>query len=148
MASVNKVILIGNLGKDPENRTFPDGGGVVNFSLATSERWTDKQSGEKREKTEWHSIVVRNEHLRKLVLQYCKKGSALYIEGKLQTRKWQTQSGEDRYTTEIVLDFDGKVQLLGARSEAENAGHSAADRGADAGSAGAGEQELAYETPF
>jgi single-strand DNA-binding protein len=111
--SVNKVILVGNLGKDPEVRTLNSGGKVVNFRLATSESWRDKNSGERQERTEWHSVVIYNENLAKIAEQYLKKGSKVYIEGQLQTRKWQDQSGAERYTTEVVLQrFRGELTLL------------------------------------
>lgn len=114
--SVNKVILVGNLGKDPEVRTFGNGGEVVSFSLATSETWNDKQSGDRREKTEWHNVVIFNEMLGKVAKNYAKKGSKVYVEGSLQTRKWQGQDGNDRYTTEIVLQrFRGELTLLDRR---------------------------------
>jgi single-strand DNA-binding protein len=118
--SVNKVILIGNLGKDPEVRRLPSGDPVVNFTLATNETWRDKTSGERKEKTEWHNIVVFNENLCKIVEQYCKKGTKVYLEGQLQTRKWTDQSGADRYTTEVALQrFRGELQLLDARPGGE-----------------------------
>lgn len=114
--SVNKVILVGNLGKDPEVRRLNSGDPVVSFSLATSETWRDKTSGERKERTEWHNIVIFNENLAKVAEQYCKKGTKVYIEGQLQTRKWQDQSGADKYTTEIVLTrFRGELQLLDSR---------------------------------
>ena len=114
--SVNKVILIGNLGKDPEVRRLNSGDQVVNFTLATSENWRDKNSGERKEKTEWHNVVIFNENLGKVVEQYCKKGSKVYVEGQLQTRKWQDKDGNDRYTTEIVLQrFRGELTLLDSR---------------------------------
>jgi single-strand DNA-binding protein len=114
--SVNKVILIGNLGKDPEARSMNNGGEVVSFSIATSENWNDKASGEKREKTEWHNIVIFNENLGRIAKQYLRKGSSVYVEGQLQTRKWTDQSGADRYTTEVVLQrFRGELTLLGGR---------------------------------
>jgi single-strand DNA-binding protein len=114
--SVNKVILIGNLGKDPEARSMGSGGEVVSFSIATSESWNDKQSGEKREKTEWHNIVIFNENLGRIAKQYLRKGSSVYVEGQLQTRKWQDKDNNDRYTTEIVLQrFRGELTLLGSR---------------------------------
>jgi single-strand DNA-binding protein len=114
--SVNKVILVGNLGKDPEVRRLNSGDQVVNFSVATSETWRDKTSGERKEKTEWHNVVIFNENLGKVAEQYCKKGTKVYVEGQLQTRKWQDQSGADRYTTEIVLQrFRGELQLLDSR---------------------------------
>jgi single-strand DNA-binding protein len=111
--SLNKVMLIGNVGKDPEVRSFANGGKVCSFSLATSENWKDKNSGERREKTDWHNISIFNENLVRIVEQYVKKGSKLYIEGSLQTRKWQDQSGADKYTTEVVLqNFNGTLVLL------------------------------------
>lgn len=116
--SVNKVILVGNLGKDPESRSFANGGKVVSFTLATSENWNDKASGEKREKTEWHNVQIFNENLARTAEQYLKKGSKVYVEGKLQTRKWQDQSGNDKYTTEVVLErFNGTLVMLGERGE-------------------------------
>jgi len=114
--SVNKVILIGNLGRDPEVRTFQNGGKVCNLRIATSDRWKDKQSGESRERTEWHSVAIFNENLVRIAEQYLKKGSKVYIEGQLETRKWQDQSGQDRYTTEVVLrPFRGELTLLDGR---------------------------------
>ncbi|MGB3583192.1 MAG: single-stranded DNA-binding protein [Roseiarcus sp.] len=114
--SVNKVILVGNLGKDPEVRRLNSGDQVVNFSVATSETWRDKNSGERKERTEWHNVVIFNENLGKVAEQYCKKGTKVYVEGQLQTRKWQDQSGADRYTTEVVLQrFRGELQLLDSR---------------------------------
>src|SRR5208337_3356413 len=111
--SVNKVMLIGNLGKDPKVSRLNSGDQVVSFPLATSESWRDKNTGERKEKTEWHNVVIFNENLGKIVEQYCKKGSKVFIEGQLQTRKWQDQSGQDRYTTEVVLQrFRGELTLL------------------------------------
>ena len=110
--SVNKVILVGNLGNDPEIRTFGNGGKVANFSLATSENWRDKQSGERREKTEWHRVAVFGEGLVGVIERYVKKGSKLYIEGKLQTRKWQDRDGNDKYTTEVVLQGPGTTLTM------------------------------------
>jgi len=111
--SVNKVILIGNLGRDPEVRTFQNGGKVCNLRIATSEQWKDKQSGERKERTEWHTVAVFQEGLVRICEQYLKKGSKVYIEGKLQTRKWQDQSGADRYSTEVVLQgYDGTLTML------------------------------------
>ncbi len=116
MAGVNKVILVGRLGKDPQTKNFPNGGSVVEFSLATSENWRDKQTGERKEKTEWHNIVIRNENIGRVASQYLRKGSEVYIEGSIATRKWQDQSGADRYTTEIVVGpFKGELSLLGGR---------------------------------
>jgi single-strand DNA-binding protein len=115
--SVNKVILVGNLGKDPEVRRLNSGDPVVSFTLATSETWRDKTTGERKERTEWHNVVIFNENLGKIAEQYCKKGSKVYVEGQLQTRKWQDQSGQDRYTTEVVLTrFRGELTLLDSRS--------------------------------
>lgn len=116
--SVNKVILIGNLGADPEVRNFPNGGKVCNLRIATSETWKDRNTGERREKTEWHTVAIFQEGLVKIAEQYLKKGSKVYIEGKLQTRKWQDQSGADRYSTEVVLQgFDGTLTMLDGRGE-------------------------------
>jgi single-strand DNA-binding protein len=116
MAGVNKVIIVGNLGRDPEVRSFPNGGRVVNLRLATSETWRDKASGERKERTEWHSVAIFNEALGKIAEQYLRKGSTVYVEGQLETRKWQDQSGADRYTTEVVLrPFRGELTLLGGR---------------------------------
>jgi single-strand DNA-binding protein len=116
--SVNKVILVGNLGADPEVKRMSGGEPVVNLSIATSESWRDKQSGERKEKTEWHRVVIFNENIAKVAEQYLKKGSTVYIEGQLQTRKWQDKTGADRYSTEIVLQrFRGEMTLLGGRNE-------------------------------
>lgn len=121
--SVNKVILIGNLGRDPEVRSFQNGGKVVNLRIATSETWRDKQSGERKERTEWHSVAIFNEALGKIAEQYLKKGSTVYIEGSLETRKWQDQSGQDKYTTEVVLrPFNGNLTLLGGRDGGSGGG--------------------------
>ena len=127
--SVNKVILIGNLGADPEVRSFPNGGKVVNIRIASSESWRDRNTGERKERTEWHSVAIFNENLAKVAEQYLKKGSKVYIEGQLETRKWQDQSGADRYTTEIVLRaFRGELTLLDGRNDRGGAGE---DRGYD-----------------
>lgn len=116
--SVNKVILVGNLGRDPEVRRLGSGEPVVNLRIATSETWRDKQSGEKKERTEWHSVVIFNENLAKVAEQYLKKGSKIYIEGQLQTRKWQDQSGVEKYTTEIVLQrYRGELTILDSRGQ-------------------------------
>ena len=121
--SVNKVILIGNLGADPEVRHLNSGDPVVNLRIATSESWRDKNTGERRERTEWHSVVIFNENIAKVAEQYLKKGAKVYIEGQLQTRKWQDQSGSDRYTTEIVLQkFRGELQMLGGGEGREDSG--------------------------
>lgn len=115
--SVNKVILIGNLGRDPEVRTFQNGGKVCNLRIATSETWKDRNTGERRERTEWHSVAIFQEGLVRIAEQYLRKGSKVYVEGKLQTRKWQDQSGQDRYSTEVVLQgFDGVLTMLDGRS--------------------------------
>jgi len=111
--SVNKVILIGNLGRDPEVRTFQNGGKVCNLRIATSENWKDRNTGERRERTEWHRVAIFSEPLVRVAEQYLRKGSKVYIEGQLETRKWQDQSGQDRYSTEIVLQsFDAKLLML------------------------------------
>ncbi len=116
--SVNKVILVGNLGADPEIRRLNSGDPVVNLRIATSESWRDKMSGERKEKTEWHSVVIFNDNLAKVAEQYLKKGMKVYVEGQLQTRKWTDQQGQDRYTTEIVLQkFRGELQMLDGRGE-------------------------------
>ncbi|MGD1955387.1 MAG: single-stranded DNA-binding protein [Sphingomonadales bacterium] len=116
--SVNKVILVGNLGRDPEVRTLNDGSPVVNLSIATSEQWRDRNTGERREKTEWHRVVIFNENLAKVAQNYLRKGSNVYLEGQLQTRKWQDQSGVEKYTTEIVLQrYRGELTMLGGRGE-------------------------------
>src|SRR5919201_5678246 len=112
MASVNKVILVGNLGRDPETKYMPDGAAITNVSLATSFQWTDKASGEKKEETEWHRVVFRG-RLAEIAGEYLKKGSQVYVEGRLRTRKWQDKEGQDRYTTEIVADT---MQMLGSRA--------------------------------
>jgi single-strand DNA-binding protein len=123
MSGVNKVILVGRLGKDPETKSFANGGSVTRFSLATSETWRDKQSGERKEKTEWHNISIFNENLGKIASQYLRKGSEVYVEGSLETRKWQDQTGADRYTTEIVLKpFRGELTLLGGRDGGSGGG--------------------------
>ncbi|KKB82888.1 single-stranded DNA-binding protein [Devosia limi DSM 17137] len=121
--SVNKVILVGNLGADPEVRSLPSGGKVVNLSIATSESWKDKNSGERREKTEWHRVVIFSEGLARVAESYLRKGSKVYIEGQLQTRKWQDQSGADKYSTEVVLQgFNSNLTLLDGRGDGDNAG--------------------------
>lgn len=122
--SVNKVILVGNVGADPEIRSFASGGRVANLRLATSDSWKDRNTGERKERTEWHNIVIYNEGLVKVVDQYVKKGAKLYIEGALQTRKWQDQSGQDRYNTEIVLqNFNGSLQMLDSRNGGGDSGY-------------------------
>jgi len=129
--SVNKVIILGNLGADPEIRTFGNGGKVANLRIATTERWRDKNTGENREKTEWHSVAIFSEGLVRVVEQYLKKGSSVYIEGKLQTRKWQDQSGNDRYSTEVVLQgFDSKLVMLGGNQGGGGGGGNYGNQGA------------------
>ncbi|GHG09431.1 single-stranded DNA-binding protein [Paracoccus aerius] len=114
--SVNKVILIGNLGRDPEIRTFQNGGKVANLRIATSEQWKDRNTGERKERTEWHSVAIMSEGLVNVVERFLKKGSKVYVEGQLETRKWQDQSGQERYTTEVVLrGFNGTLQMLDGR---------------------------------
>lgn len=121
--SVNKVILIGNLGRDPEVRSFQNGGKVCNLRIATSETWKDRNTGERREKTEWHSVAIFQEGLVRIAEQYLKKGSKVYIEGQLQTRKWQDQSGADRYSTEVVLQgFGGTLTMLDGRDGGGSSG--------------------------
>ncbi|MFN3259919.1 MAG: single-stranded DNA-binding protein [Pikeienuella sp.] len=121
--SVNKVIIVGNLGRDPEVRTFQNGGKVCNLRIATSETWRDKASGERKERTEWHSVAIFSEPLAKIAEQYLRKGSKVYIEGQLETRKWQDQSGQDRYSTEVVLrPYRGELTLLDGRGEGGGGG--------------------------
>ncbi|MGN6464129.1 MAG: single-stranded DNA-binding protein [Rhizobiaceae bacterium] len=172
--SVNKVILIGNLGADPEIRRLNSGDPVVNLRVATTETWRDKNSGDRQERTEWHRVVIFNDNLAKVAEQYLKKGAKVYIEGQLQTRKWQDQSGQDRYSTEIVLQkFRGELQMLDARGQGGDSqvGYSGgggqaysggqgrggsdfgqsgpSDRGADRGGGGGGfGRELDDEIPF
>ncbi|MBC7153324.1 MAG: single-stranded DNA-binding protein [Rhodobacteraceae bacterium] len=118
--SVNKVIIVGNLGRDPEVRSFANGGKVCNLRIATSENWRDKATGERREKTEWHSVAIFSEPLARIAEQYLKKGSKVYIEGQLETRKWQDQSGQDRYSTEVVLrPYKGELTLLDSRGDTQ-----------------------------
>ena len=123
--SVNKVILVGNLGKDPESRSFANGGKVVSFSVATSENWKDRASGERKEKTEWHNVSIFSEGLAGVAEKYLKKGSKVYLEGQLETRKWQDQSGNDRYSTDVVLrQFNSSMVLLDGREGGSGGGGS------------------------
>ncbi len=142
--SVNKVILVGNLGADPEIRRLNSGDPVVNLRIATSESWRDKNSGDRKEKTEWHNVVIFNDNLAKVAEQYLKKGMKVYVEGQLQTRKWQDQSGQDRYTTEVVLQkFRGELQMLDARGQGGEGGQvsygGGGGRGSDFGQSGPNE---------
>jgi len=137
--SVNKVILIGNLGKDPEVRSMNSGDKVVNLSIATSETWRDKATGERKEKTEWHRVVIFNEQLAKVAEQYLKKGSTVYIEGQLQTRKWTDNQGAEKYSTEIVLQkFRGELTILGGRGDGAGASGGSYGSGGDRMSGGGG----------
>ena len=137
--SVNKVILIGNLGRDPEVRTFPSGGKVCNLRIATSERWRDRNTGENREKTEWHSVAIYSEPLVRIAEQYLRKGSKVYLEGQLETRKWQDQSGQDRYTTEVALrPYRGELTMLDGRGDGGGYGGSSGGYGDDPGFGGDG----------
>ncbi|MCC5976160.1 MAG: single-stranded DNA-binding protein [Rubellimicrobium sp.] len=121
--SVNKVILIGNLGRDPEVRTFQNGGKVVNLRIATSESWKDRNTGERKDRTEWHTVAIFNEALGRVAEQYLRKGSKVYLEGQLETRKWQDQSGQDRYSTEVVIrPYRGELTLLDGRDGAGGGG--------------------------
>jgi len=132
--SVNKVILVGNLGKDPEIRRTQDGRPIANLRIATSETWRDKSTGERRERTEWHSVVIFNENLCKVAEQYLRKGSKVFIEGALQTRKWQDQSGQDRYSTEVVLQgFNGNLTMLDGRAGGGMQEGGQSDYGGDSG---------------
>lgn len=135
--SLNKVMIIGNLGRDPEVRSFQNGGKVCNLNIATSENWKDKNTGERREKTEWHRVAIFQEGLVRVAEQYLRKGSKVYIEGKLQTRKWQDQSGADRYSTEVVLQgFGGTLVMLDGPSRQDSGGgYQAPSGGAPAGDA-------------
>ena len=138
--SVNKVILVGNLGADPEVKSFQNGGRICNLRIATSEDWKDRQTGEKKERTEWHSVVLQSDGLVGVAERFLRKGSKVYIEGQLQTRKWQDQSGNDRYTTEIsVAGFDGKLVMLdGARGGSGGGGNDGWSGGSSGGSQASG----------
>ena len=138
--SVNKVILVGNLGRDPEARQMQDGNPVVNLSLATSENWKDKNTGERREKTEWHRVVIFNERLADVAQKYLRKGSKIYIEGQLQTRKWTDQSGVEKYSTEVVLQrFRGELQMLDRAGEGGGGGGGDYNQDSGSGSGGQGD---------
>ena len=163
--SVNKVILIGNLGRDPEVRTFQNGGKVCNLRIATSERWRDRNTGENRERTEWHSVAIFSEPLAKIAEQYLRKGSKVYLEGQLETRKWQDQSGQDRYSTEVVLrPYRGELTMLDGRDGPQGGGGGGGymadqssgggygggdyDSSPSGGSGGGGRSDLDDEIPF
>ena len=160
--SVNKVILVGNLGADPEIRRLNSGDAVVNLRIATSEQWRDRQSGERRERTEWHNVVIFNENLVKVAEQFLKKGSKVYLEGQLQTRSWDDQSGQKRYTTEVVLQrYRGELQMLDGRGEGSGGGSGgsygsprggggggSSSRDDDRGYGGGGSNDFDDEIPF
>jgi len=155
--SVNKVILVGNLGRDPEVRQTQDGKPIVNLSLATSENWRDRSTGERRERTEWHRVVIFNERLADVAQKFLRKGSKVYLEGQLQTRKWQDQSGQDRYSTEVVLgQFRGELTMLDSRGEGGGGGgdyggmggQSGGDTGGFSQEPATGGADLDDEIPF
>ena len=157
--SVNKVILVGNLGRDPEVRALQDGNKVANLSVATSESWRDRASGERRERTEWHRVVIFNERLAEIAEKYLRKGSKVYLEGQLQTRKWTGQDGQDRYTTEVVLNrFRGELTMLDTRGSGGDFGGGGGDYGTGgpgggasddfSGGQGPGGGDLDDEIPF
>lgn len=160
--SVNKVIIVGNLGRDPEVRSFQNGGKVCNLNIATSERWRDKNSGENRERTEWHRVAIFNEGLVRIAEQYLRKGSKVYLEGQLETRKWQDQNGQDKYSTEVVLrGFNATLTMLDGRGEGGGGGDSYGGGGyggggdsygggnqGGGGQSGGGRSDLDDEIPF
>ena len=163
--SVNKVIIVGNLGRDPQVRSFQNGGKVCNLNIATSERWRDKNSGENRERTEWHRVAIFNEGLVRIAEQYLRKGSKVYLEGQLETRKWQDQNGQDKYSTEIVLrGYGGTLTMLDGRGEGGGGGGGGYGGGGDnygggsqggydngpqgGGQGGGGRSDLDDEIPF
>lgn len=168
--SVNKVILIGNLGRDPEIRNFQNGGKVANLRIATSENWKDRNTGERRERTEWHTVAIFSEPLVRLAEQYLRKGSKVYIEGQLETRKWQDQSGQDRYSTEVVLrPYRGEITMLDGRGDNNGGGggggysddrggyggggyggggYDSGQSGGGAGGGGGGRSDMDDEIPF
>ena len=149
--SVNKVILVGNLGRDPEIRTTQSGMKVANLRVATSERWKDRNSGEMQERTEWHSVAIFNEHLVSVAERFLHKGSKVYLEGQLQTRKWTDQQGQDRYSTEVVMNrFRGELQMLDSRGEGGGGsdGGSFGGGGNDGGFSGGAGDDLDDEIPF
>ena len=143
--SVNKVIIIGNLGRDPEVRTFQNGGKVCNLRIATSENWKDKNTGERKERTEWHSVAIFSEPLARVAEQYLRKGSKVYIEGQLETRKWQDQSGQDRYSTEVVLrPYTSTLTMLDGRGEGGGSGGGGYMSDQSGGGYGGGDQGGSY----
>ena len=155
--SVNKVIIVGNLGADPEVKAFQNGGRIANFRAATSESWKDKATGERKERTEWHTVVVQGDGLVGVVERFLKKGSKIYIEGKLQTRKWQDKDGNDRYTTEIAVGFGGVLTMLdgakggnggGASSGASGGSYGGSDTGAGSGGGSPFPEDLDDSVPF
>ena len=144
--SVNKVIIIGNLGRDPEVRTFQNGGKVCNLRIATSETWKDKNSGERKERTEWHSVAIFSEPLARVAEQYLRKGSKVYIEGQLETRKWQDQSGQDRYSTEVVLrPYTSTLTMLDGRGDNQGGGGGGSYGGGQGGGYDSGPQGGGYD---
>ena len=149
--SVNKVIIIGNLGQDPEVRNFPSGGKVCNFSVATSENWKDKNTGERKERTEWHRVSITSEPLVRVAEQYLRKGSKVYLEGQLETRKWQDQSGQDKYTTEVVLrPYRSELTMLDSRNDGGQVGGNQGGGGNQDGymaDQGGGSQGGGYNSP-
>jgi single-strand DNA-binding protein len=146
--SVNKVILIGNLGRDPEIRSFSNGGRVANLAVATSESWRDKQTGERKEKTEWHRVAIFNDRLVEIAEKYLRKGSKVYLEGQLETRKWTDQNGQERYTTEVVLkQFRGELTMLDGRSSGAGAAEGGDDYAPAPATAGAGGSAARGSTP-
>lgn len=149
MSSLNKVQLIGRLGADPEVRSFQNGGKVANLRLATSQKWKDRNTGESRERTEWHQVSILNEALVRVVEQYCRKGGQIYVEGALETRKWQDQSGNDRYSTEVVVrPYGGEIVLLGsAPGDRGQGGQGGGQDGGQGGGQGGG-RDLDDEIPF
>lgn len=149
--SVNNVLLIGNLGRDPEVRTFQNGGQVCNMTIATSETWKDKNTGEKRERTEWHRVSILNDALVRIAQNYLRKGSKVCVQGRLETRKWQDQSGQDKFSTEVVLrPFNGELTLLGGGSDGQSGSQSGSDgqTGGGSGQPGGGSRDIDDEIPF
>ena len=146
--SINRVIIIGNLGRDVEVRTFSNGGKIANLRIATSERWRDKASGEQKERTEWHQVTLQGDGLVRIAEQYLSKGSKVYIEGKLQTRKWQDQSGQDRYSTEVVVGMGGALTMLDSAGGGQSQGGSGGGYGAPATGGAGGVSDMEDSIPF